>query len=175
MSKNGLKRHPSAPIGPFTNRAHLSFRHRSQDALRRQIECGVGTDDFGYPNALVQTNKSSSQALMQPPSSHERGRDEDASTARARRGGVHQSNCAQDVHMHGPELPGSSRPRGRTNPFSGHAEGRGASAKIAQVPYLYSTVSTVLNGHRKPLSLRHDERCRPAIPLLSQRSGCHTG
>ena len=122
MSKNGLKRHPCAPIGPFTNCAHLSFRHRSQDALRRQIECGVGTDDFGYPNALVQTNKSSSRALMQPPSSHERGRDEDASTARARRGGVHQSNCAQDVHMHGPELPGSSRPRGRTNPFSGHAE-----------------------------------------------------
>ena len=43
-----------APIGPFTNCAHLSFRHRSQDALRCQIECGVGTDDFGYPNAIVQ-------------------------------------------------------------------------------------------------------------------------
>ena len=82
----------------------------------------VGIDDLGYPNALVQTNNSSNRALMQPPSSHERGRDEDASTARARRGGVHQSNCAQDVHMHDPELPGSSRPRGRTNPFSGRAE-----------------------------------------------------
>ena len=171
MSKNGLKRHPCAPIGPFTNCAHLSFRHRSQDALRRQIECVMGTDDFGYPNALVQTNKSSSRALMQPLSSHERGRDEDASTARARRGGVHQSNCAQDVHMHGPELPGSSRPRGRTNPFSGQQK------QLEKERCFGETRPTCRsrNGHRKPLSLRHDERCRPAIPLLSQRSGCHTG
>ena len=104
------------------NIRHLSLDHWSQGTLRCQIECGVGLDDLGYPNALVQTNNSSSRALMQPPSSHERGRDEDASAARVRRGSVHQHSCAQDVRMHAPELPGSSRPRGRTNPFSGRAE-----------------------------------------------------
>jgi hypothetical protein len=80
----------------------------------------VGIDDLGYPNALVQTNNSSNRALMQPPSSHERGRDEDARAARARRGGIPQHNCAQDAGMHAPELPGSARPQGRTNAFSGH-------------------------------------------------------
>jgi hypothetical protein len=36
-----------------------------------------------------------------------------------------------------------------------------------QVPYKWA--------YQKPLSLRYDERYRPAIPLLSQRSGCHAG
>ena len=60
---------------------------------------GHTVDDLGYPKALVQTNNSSSRALMQPPSSHERGSDEDASAARARQGGNHQSNCAQDMSV----------------------------------------------------------------------------
>ena len=126
----------------------MSLEHGPQDALRCQIECGVGTDDVGYPNALVQANNSSSRALMQPPSSHERGRDEDASAARARRGGVHQSNCAQDVRMHDPELPGSSRPRGRTTPFPGHAESTEKERcfgvnTVAQVPYKWASKVTI--------------------------------
>ena len=110
---------------PIVSPESIRLSRRQWVSLRRRKISNrmlVGIDDLGYPNALVQTNNSSSRALMQPPSSHERGRDEDASAARARRGGVHQSNCAQDVRMHDPELPGSSWPRGRTNPFPGHAE-----------------------------------------------------
>ena len=48
-------------LRPAPHRTFLNTRH----ALRCQVECGVGTDDFGYPNALVQTNNSSSPVLMQ--------------------------------------------------------------------------------------------------------------
>ena len=94
-------------------------------------------EGLGYHSALVCTHRELWSATALPPSSHEGGRNEDASAARVRRGGVHRHNCAQDARMHAPEQPGSARPQGRTNAFLGHSHFivRGASGQLASSPY----------------------------------------
>ena len=108
---------------PSVRESNLHCIHKNAPSYER-YRCNINhlgsIEGLGYHSALVCTHRELWSATVLPPSSHEGGRNEDASAARVRRGGVHQHNCAQDARMHAPEQPGSARPQGRTNAFLGH-------------------------------------------------------
>ena len=156
---------------PSEHESNLHCIHRNAPSYER-YRCNIihqgSIDGLGTHSALVCTHRELWSATVLPPSSHERGRDEDASAARVRRGGVHQHNCAQDVRMHAPEQPGSARPQGRTNAFPGHGHFI-VKREVLQAKEQFS----VQNGHRKGPQSDSMAALLAAIPLLFERSGCH--
>jgi hypothetical protein len=120
---NFLKNNPLAPMLFFVCAAYTTVAwHRVWGHAKGGWAAG-----WGQPGRQG--------AALQPPSSHERGRDEDARAAHARRGAVHQRKCTQSALTHAPEPPGGARPQGRMDALAGRRHfsclGEGQNSKSA--------------------------------------------
>ena len=82
---------------PSVRESNLHCIHKNAPSYER-YRCNINhlgsIEGLAYHSELVCTHRELWSATVLPPSSHEGGRDENASAARVRRGGVHQHNCA---------------------------------------------------------------------------------